>query len=48
MCKSANIDFIDNDKNFNLKKHINNGKLHLNGKRLSKLSNILVNYISSI
>ena len=48
MCKSANIDFIDNSKNFNPKKHLNNSKLHLNDKGSYKLSNILVNYISSI
>ena len=48
MCNSANIDFIDNSKNFNSKKHLNNSKLHLNDKRSYKLSNILVNYISSI
>ena len=48
MCKSANIDFIDNSKNFNSKKHLNNSKLHLNDKRSYKLSNVLVNYISSI
>ena len=48
MCKSANIDFIDNSKNFNPKKHLNNSKLHLNDKGSYKLSNIVVNYISSI
>ena len=48
MCKSANIDFIDNNKNFNPKKHLNNSKLHLNDKGSYKLSNILVNYVSSI
>ena len=48
MCKSADIDFIDNGKNFNPKKHLNNSKLHLNDKGSYKLSNILVNYISSI
>ena len=48
MCKSANIDFIDNSKNFNPKKHLNNSKLHLNDKGSYKLSNILVNYVSSI
>ena len=48
MCKSANIDFIDNGKNFNLKKHLNNSKLHLNDKGSYKPSNILVNYISRI
>ena len=48
MCKSANIDFIDNSKNFNRKKHLNNSKLHLNDKGSYKLSNILVNYISRI
>ena len=48
MCKSANIDFIDNSKNFNPKKHTNNSKLHLNGKVSYKLSNILVKYISII
>ena len=48
MCKFANIDFIDNSKNFNPKKHLNNSKLHLNDKGSYKLSNILVNYISSI
>ena len=48
MCKSANIDFIDNSKNVDPKKHLNNSKLHLNYKESYKLSNILVNYISSI
>ena len=49
MCKAANIDFIDNSKNFNPKKHLNNSKRHLNDKVSYKLSNILkVNYISSI
>ena len=48
MCKSANIDFIDNSKNVNPKKHRNSSKLHLNDKESYKLSNILVNYISSI
>ena len=48
MCKFGNIDFIDNSKNFNPKKHLNNSKLHLNDKGSYKLSNILVNYISSI
>ena len=48
MCKSANIDFLDNGKNFNPKKHLNNRKLHLNDKESYKLSNILINYISSI
>ena len=48
MCNSANIDFIDNSKNFNSKKHLNNSKLHLNDKRSCKLSIILVNYISSV
>ena len=48
MCKSANINFIDNSKNFNPKKHLNNSKLHLNDKGSYKLSNILVNFISSI
>ena len=32
MCKSANIYFIDNSKNFNPKKHLNNSRLHLNDK----------------
>ena len=48
MYKSANKDFIDNSKNFNPKKHLNNSKLLLNDKRSCKLNNILVNYISSI
>ena len=48
MCKSANIDFIDNSKKFNPKKHLNNSKLHLNDKGSYNLSNILVNYKSSI
>ena len=48
MWKSSNIDFIDNGKNFNSKKHLNNRKLHLNDKGPYKPSNILVNYISSI
>ena len=48
MCKYANMDFIDNDKNFNPKKTLNNSKLHLNDKGSYKLSNMLVNYISSI
>ena len=48
MCKSANIDFIDNSENFNPKKHLNNSKLHFNDKGSYKLSNILVNFISSI
>ena len=34
MCKAANIDFIDNSKNFNPKKHLNNSKSHLNDKGL--------------
>ena len=49
MCKAANIDFIDNSKNFNPKKHLNNSKRHLNDEVSYKLNNILeVNYISSI
>ena len=48
MCKFSNIDFIDNSENFNPKKHLNNSKLHLNDKGSYKLSNIVVNYISSI
>ena len=48
MCKSTNIDFIDNSKHFNPKKHLNNSNLHLNDKGSYKLNNILVNYISSI
>ena len=45
MCKSANIDFVDNSKIFNPKNRLN---LYLNDKESYKLSNILVNYISSI
>ena len=48
MCKSANIDFIDNSKNFDPKKHLNNSKLHLIDRGSYNLSNIFVNYISSI
>ena len=48
MCKSTNIDFIDNSKHFNPKKHLINSNLHLNDKGSYKLNNILVNYISSI
>ena len=48
MSKPANIDFIDNSKSFNPKKHLNNSKLHLNDKGSHKLSNILVNFISGI
>ena len=48
MCKSANIDFIDNSKNVNPKKRLNNSKLHLNDKESYKLSNILVDYMSSV
>ena len=29
MCKSVNIDFIGNGKNFNFKKHLDNSKLHV-------------------
>ena len=47
MCNSANTDFIDNTKNFNSKKHVNNSKLHLNDKRSHKLSNIFVNINSN-
>ena len=48
MHKSSNTDFIDNSKNFNPKKRLHNSKLHLNDKGSYKLSNIVVNYISSI
>ena len=48
MCKSVNVDFIDNNKNYEAKKKLNNSKLHLNNKGSDKLSNILVNYICSI
>ena len=48
MCKSVNVDFIDNNKNYDPKKKLNNSKLHLNNKGSDKLSNILVNYICSI
>ena len=48
MCKSVNVDFIDNNKNYDPKKKLNNSKLHLNNKGSDKLSNILVNYKCSI
>ena len=48
MCKSANTDFIDKGKNFNLDIHLNNNKLHLNNRGSYKLNNALVNYVSNV
>ena len=48
MCSSVNIDYIDHFKKFNQKKHLNNSKLHINGKRSWKLNNIFVGYLFNI
>ena len=48
MCESSSIDFIDNGKNFNPKRHLNNSKLHLNDRGSYKLGNVFIDYIANV
>ena len=41
MCSSVNMEYIDHFKNFNLGRHLNNSKLHLNVKGSWKRNNYL-------
>ena len=44
LCDEAKIDFIDNSKNINPRRHLNNSKLHLNTKDSGKLLQNFVNF----
>ena len=44
LCDEAKIDFIDNSKNINPRRHLNNSKLHLNTKGSGKLLQNFVNF----
>ena len=48
MCWSVNMDYIDHFKNFNPRRHLNDGKLHLNKKGSWKLNNTFVSYLSGL
>ena len=46
MSKIVSIDYIDKSS-FNPKKHLNNGKLHLNEKGFYKFNSVFLNYITA-
>ena len=48
MCTNIDIDFIDNTKVINARKHLNNSKLHLNLKGSVKLRDVLTESIRSL
>ena len=45
MCTNIDIDFIDNTKVINARKHLNNSKLHLNLKGSVKYGMFLLNLL---
>ena len=48
MYSSVDMDYTNHFKNFNPKRHLNNNKLHLNGKGSWKLNNVFVSYLSDL
>ena len=48
MCSNSNINFIDNSKSLNPRRHLNNSKLHLNLKGATKLMDIYTEAIKGL